>query len=143
MIGDVERLRERYRGCFGCGEANPVGLRLGGFTVTDDGTVVASYAPRDDHRGFDGILHGGIVATALDEAMAWAAMLTEGVLVFTAKLELRYRRPARTDARLQLRGKVVERRGRRLVIEGSLHDDDGPVADAEGLFLVTEQPDRS
>ncbi len=136
LDGRIERLKGGDEGCFGCGAENPIGLGLDDFAPTDDGKVVATFRPRPDHRGFDGVLHGGIVATALDETLAWTAMLHEGVPVLTAKLELKYRRPAPMDEVLSLEGTLLERRGSRLVMSARMTSSEGVVAEAHGLFLV-------
>jgi len=133
----VAEIRARYNDCFGCGLDNPIGLHLDRFTV-GDGQLVAHFTPRPDYRGFAGILHGGILAALLDETLAWTAMLMEGTYVVTANLELKFRRPASTAQPYQLRGRVVERRGRRLRLAGSATADDFVVAEAAGLFLATE-----
>ena len=132
---DLERLRGDYAHCFACGRENPLGLGLDGFRA-EDGEVVVGWVPRPEYAGFAGILHGGVVATALDEICAWSAMLTEGVLVLTATLELRYRAQAPVDASYRLAGRVDERRGRRLRISGSLQLDGAEVAAASGVYLV-------
>jgi acyl-coenzyme A thioesterase PaaI-like protein len=134
----IEDLRGRYDRCFGCGAANPIGLHLGDFTRHED-SVSAAFTPRGDFAGFEDTLHGGIVATALDEVSAWAAMLTQGVLVFTATLDIRYRSVARSSDRYRLRGTVVDRRGRRLRIESTMAVGDRVVAESAGLFVVAEE----
>jgi len=134
---DVAALRAAYRRCFGCGLDNPRGLRLDGFTV-DGKDVTAPFSPASDFAGFEGILHGGVVATALDEVSAWSAMLTERVFVYTAKLDIRYRRQGDLSSDFLLRGSVTERRGRRLVISATLSGDDEPVAESKGVFVVAE-----
>lgn len=133
----VNRLRGRYKTCFGCGSANPIGLHLDGFTVHDD-WVTAPFTPRPEYAGFEGTLHGGIVATALDEISAWSAMFAHGVLVFTAKLDIRYRAQAGSDDRFEMRGRVTERRGRRLLISGQMTLHEAVVADSSGLFIVAQ-----
>jgi acyl-coenzyme A thioesterase PaaI-like protein len=125
----VEAFRSQYRHCFG--------LHLDHFDV-EDGEVVVEFVPRADYGGFDGVLHGGIVATALDEILAWAAILQEGVLVFTGTLDVRYRRMARIDRSYRLAGRVDSRSGRRLRISGRLVDGDGVVAEASGLYVVND-----
>jgi acyl-coenzyme A thioesterase PaaI-like protein len=136
----VDRVRTRYEGCFGCGRANAIGLQLDRFE--SDGEVVsASFVPRAEYRGFDGILHGGIVAAALDEVLGWTAILLEGSTALTAKLELRYRRPAPADARYRLEGRVVERRGKRLILEGVCAVDGSTIAEATGVFLINSSVD--
>lgn len=132
-----DRLRERYARCFGCGPENPIGLALQGFR-RDGETVSASFRPRPEYAGFDDTLHGGVIATALDEASAWAALEVHEVLVFTARLDIRYRRPARASSDYRVAGTVTERRGRRLLIDARLDDSDGSVATSSGLFVVAD-----
>ena len=135
---DLEALRSAYADCFGCGRGNAMGLRLDDFRV-EAGDVVATFVPRPEYAGFEGTLHGGIVATALDEVSAWSAMLSHRVFVFTATLDLRYRRQAPSDAHFELRGTVAERRGRRLRIAASMNHDGVVVAESNGLFVVAEE----
>lgn len=137
MIADerIAAIRSRYDRCFGCGVSNSSGLRLDGFERRDN-SVRVKFRPQNNHTGFADILHGGIVATALDEVMAWTAMLIEGVLVVTGKMELRYHKPARAGARFELIGTLQERRGRRLMITGAIHDGGTLIADASAMFLV-------
>ena len=130
-------LRDRYQHCFGCGAANPMGLRLSGFEPIDGG-IRASFHPRPEYAGFTDTLHGGIIAAVLDEASAWAALSADGVLVFTAKLEIRYRRAARVGGAYDVAARIVQRRGRRIVIHASVADADGIVAGSEGLFVVAD-----
>ncbi len=130
-------LRDRYQHCFGCGTANPMGLRLSGFESIDGG-IRASFVPRPEYSGFADTLHGGILAAVLDEASAWAALSADGVLVFTAKLEIRYRRAARIGGSYEVTARIVQRRGRRIVIDAAIADADGVIAGSEGLFVVAE-----
>lgn len=134
----IGALRDRYAHCFGCGPSNPVGLQLTGFRSVG-GSVVADFRPRAEYAGFDDTLHGGVIATALDEGSAWAALLTYGLLVFTARLDIRYRRQARTGVSYEVAGTITERRGRRLLIDAAISDDDGVVASSSGLFIVADE----
>lgn len=138
MIDDhVRAIRSRYDHCFGCGSGNPSGLHIDGFRSEGD-FVVASFTPQQDHRGFAELLHGGIVATALDEIMAWTAILKERVMVMTGNLELRYRKPAKVTAQFTLEGEVLERSGKRLRLAGRMLDGGILIAEASGLFLAIE-----
>ncbi len=130
-------VRAVYNECFGCGLNNPIGLHLDGFSL-DGSELTVTFSPRPDYCGFAGMLHGGIVASLLDETMAWTAMMIEGTYVVTANLQLRYRNPAPTTARYELRGRIVERRGRRLRIEARAEVEGAVIAEAAGLFLATE-----
>lgn len=135
----VAAIKADYETCFGCGTRNPIGLHIGGFAVTD-AAVTAQFSPRADYHGFEDILHGGILATALDEMLGWTAMLLENVMVVTAKLEMRYSSPAPAGERYRLTGELRERRGKRLVLAGECRTEPGSVvATASGLFLVTHE----
>lgn len=132
----VERVKARYENCFGCGRANVIGLQLGGFALENQ-TVTATFRPRPEYRGFDGILHGGIIATALDELLGWTAILLADAMAVTAKLDLRYRSPGPADGDYRLEGRVDDRRGKRLLMSGICTADGKVIAEASGIFLVT------
>ena len=59
--------------CLVCGRDNPHGLKLDLFVDPQTGVVTADFIPAPHHVGFEGIIHGGLLATVLDEAMTWAA----------------------------------------------------------------------
>lgn len=130
-------IRSQYNQCFGCGLENPIGLHLDNFQV-DSGSLTARFRPRREFSGFAGILHGGIIATLLDETMAWSAMLLEGTFVVTANLDLKYRKPAPADAEYRVNATVIEKRGRRLRIRAEALVEATVIAQAAGLFLATE-----
>lgn len=131
----IAAIRSLYDGCFGCGRSNPFGLGLDNFDVTDRSVTVA-FTPHEHHQGYSGVLHGGIVATALDEVMAWSAMLVEGVAVVTGTLDLRYPKPTPDAGPLHLTGTVDERRGNRLFLRGELRHGSTKTASATGMFIV-------
>jgi acyl-coenzyme A thioesterase PaaI-like protein len=134
----VDRVRRHYDdGCFACGRANPIGLQLDNFRLIN-GTVEATFVPRPDYRGFEGVLHGGIAATALDEILAWAGILLKGVMSVTGRLEIRYRAPLPTQRPIQARGRIDTSSDRRLRASGELLVDDEPVVTAQGLYVATE-----
>ncbi len=133
----IASIRRGYDTCFGCGPSNPIGLGLDDFEQSGN-MVRATFQPRSDFNGFADVLHGGIVATALDEIMAWTAILAEGVMVMTGKLDLRFGKPAGVASTFDLEGEVVERRGRRLQITGRMVDQGTIVAEAFGLFMAIE-----
>lgn len=133
----VDRLRRHYDdGCFACGRDNPIGLHLDDFSI-DDGVVSASFRPRSDYRGAGTSLHGGIAATALDEILVWAGLLSEHVMTVTGRMDVRYRRPVEVSESLTVRARVDERRGRRLSVSGDLLANDEVRVEATGLYLVT------
>jgi acyl-coenzyme A thioesterase PaaI-like protein len=95
--------------CFGCGDLNPIGLHLR-FVASDDG-VVTQFSPGTQHQGYDLIVHGGIIAAVLDEAMAWAAARA-GIWAVTGELSVRYRRPLRVGEQTRIQARVSATRGR-------------------------------
>lgn len=133
----MDSVRSEYRHCFGCGPDNPLGLHVGGF-ARDGDTVTASFRPRDEFRGFHDILHGGVIATALDEILAWTSILVVGQMAVTVKLEMKFRNAAPAGVDYQLEGHLVEQRGRRLVMTAICRADDSVIAEASALFLTTE-----
>ena len=77
--------------CFGCGHANAQGLQLE-FLLAEDGTVVCPTMVADSFEGHPGYLHGGIIATLLDETMS-KAVRARGLTAMTRHLEVDYKRP--------------------------------------------------
>lgn len=132
------RLRAHH--CFGCGEHNPIGLRL--HFERDAEGVVAPYQPRREDQGFPGLVHGGLLSLLLDEAMGWA-MYADEVFAVTARMETRFRQPVPLDQALVVRSRIVSRRGRRLEAEAELCDTPAGelLAEASGLF-VRMSPDK-
>ena len=76
------------RDCFVCGAHNAHGLGLRFRREGDE--VRADYTPAAHHAGFRGIVHGGILATVLDEAMFWAAASTTKRFCLAAELNVRF-----------------------------------------------------
>ncbi|HLY65120.1 MAG TPA: PaaI family thioesterase [Chloroflexota bacterium] len=126
-------------GCIGCGQANPIGLHLQ-FEPHPDGGVQASFTPKPEHQGWDGIMHGGMVTLLLDEAMAWAAAEKTSPY-YTARAEIKYRRPVFIGQPLLLRGWIVRDRGLRLETRAEVHSSEGQLlAEGTALFIRAGQP---
>jgi len=120
-------------GCFACGQHNPIGLRLR-FAAEAQG-IRAEFTPGPEYQGYEGVVHGGIVAAALDDAMANLVHL-QGREALTARLEVRYRREAPIGQRLVVTATVVRDRGRVFSAEAHLTLPDGTrLADARGTFV--------
>ena len=86
------------------------------------------------HQGGPGIAHGGVVGAALDEACGLLATWHRFPTV-TARIGIRFRRPARIGVPLVASARVTAERGRRIEIAGELRDGDELLAEAEGTFL--------
>jgi len=130
------------RHCFVCGIQNPFGLRLR-FADDDDSSVRAEFAVPEQFNGYPGIVHGGIVATILDETSG-RALLARGHdiknLFVTLKMEIRYRQPTPTNTPLTAIGTIVKAGASRATVHGEIRLPDGTVT-AEADCIVARPPD--
>jgi acyl-coenzyme A thioesterase PaaI-like protein len=120
--------------CFGCSAENPFGLHL---PLPDEEGITSYLAPvhfGEHHQGGPGIVHGGIVSAALDEACGILATWHRFPAV-TARIFVRYRRPVPIHTELLLRAQVESTRGRRIRVRADLVDGDEPLAEARAAFL--------
>jgi uncharacterized protein (TIGR00369 family) len=120
--------------CFGCGQANPDGLRLE-FLRAEDGTVVCFTTVPARFEGPTSYVHGGIIATLLDEAMSKSVRVL-GVTAMTRHMEIDYLRPVHSGAPIRLEGRLVRSEGRKHWTEAKiLSARDHVLAEAKGLFI--------
>lgn len=120
--------------CFGCGEENTVGLHLV-FAQEPDGSVRAEATLGTSYEGPPGHLHGGIIATLLDETMS-KANRARGEIALTRQLQVEYLRPIPSTRLVLLRGHVARIDGRKLWTEASIADADGNIlATGKGFFI--------
>ncbi len=111
---------DRY--CFACGMDNPHGLRIE-WRIEGTSTT-AEFTPDRKYQGWKGILHGGIIATLLDEAMTrLICVLSQGAL--TAEMTVRYVTTAPIGEILFIRGDIVSESRKIVEIKASLHDSSG------------------
>lgn len=124
--------------CFGCGPGNPQGLQLV-FTLDNEAhTATANVNLTRLHEGAPGYLHGGIIATLMDEAMS-KLNRPFGVLAMTRHLEVDYLRPSPVGKDLILTGRHLRRDGRKFFHEAELTTPDGTVlAKGRGLFIAID-----
>ena len=119
--------------CYGCGRDNDHGLGLR-FRV-EDGRAVAEFTPEQFLQGFPGYMHGGGIATVLDEAMGWAAYAA-GVWAMTAKFTMRFRRPVPLQQQVRVSGWLTRDRGRFLELRAEMRSRHGHLlAEADGVFV--------
>jgi uncharacterized protein (TIGR00369 family) len=119
--------------CFACGGTNPIGMGL--HIELEDGRARTTWRAGEDFVGWSDKLHGGIVATLLDEVMAWACASSDAWAV-TAEMTVRYRSPAAPGEELVAEARVVERRRRIYEVLGEVRGADGRlVAEGSGRYL--------
>jgi acyl-coenzyme A thioesterase PaaI-like protein len=122
--------------CFVCGTQNPIGLSIP-FRF-DQGICRGEFVPTENHGGFDGVTHGGIIFSVLDDLMAnW--LFLQGGRGFTAKCEIRYRDPLPIGERIAVECALTRRRGRLVQLASKAVRDDGTlVAEADASFMVAD-----
>ncbi len=127
-----------YQQCFACGRQNLYGLQMS-FRL-EDGCIVSDFVPRAEYQGFPGVIHGGIVAAVLDEALNRTSMIADvPAWMMTGRLEVRYRRYVPYGPLLRVRARLEKQRGRMLQASGELllaDDTESVLAEAQGTFMA-------
>ena len=125
-------------GCFGCSPSNTNGIQL---RFRRDGMRVRSRARIPDRfHGAPGVVHGGIVATVLDEVSCAAAVFVADRFVVTGELVVRYERPVPVDVSLELEAEIVAQTHPRYVeIAASVRDGATILARSTGKFFYQER----
>ena len=124
-------------GCLVCGRENPHGLRLSLRVDEAGGVVTAEFTPRPQHIGFEGIVHGGVLATVLDEAMVWAATWAGKRFCVAGEMSVRFRRSAAVGRKLICEARVESGASRRPGTPRLIHAG-GRLVEADGGALVAE-----
>lgn len=128
--------------CFACGELNEHGLRL--QLHLHEGRCWTELALGPEFEGWEGIVHGGILATILDEVMAWS-LVAEDHWGVTARMTTDFRRPVRVGQRIRAEGWLAAARRRLIDTEARIVDAaSGEVlASAKGLYVAATAGQRS
>jgi len=123
--------------CFVCGKKNLAGLKIEFCENQQSKEVEASVVFPPHLQGWENTVHGGLLATVLDEIMIKAAAAA-GIKCVTAEINVKYKKPAFTKTTYQVHGKMLEARGRIITAESRLCDASGQIyAQATGkLFNV-------
>ena len=122
--------------CFGCGKENPLGLKIT-FTL-DRGkkAIKGEFTPGPEHQGYQGITHGGIIATLLDEAMG-RLLFELGTYAVTAWMEVRYAAPLAIGEKVFVSARVVKERKKFFEAVAEVVDGSGAcIARASGKLMM-------
>lgn len=117
-----------YRLCFGCGRDNPIGLKLS--FQWDGKTARAEFTPTKLYQGWAGLVHGGIIMSILDEAMAYAALF-EGINCITAKMQVKLSRLTPIDEPLIITASTIKKTRKLVESKAAISLKDGTLI-AEG-----------
>jgi acyl-coenzyme A thioesterase PaaI-like protein len=130
--------------CFGCGPANPKGLRIRSFMQGDE--VVAQWSAEPHHEAFPGMVNGGIIGALLDCHSNWTAAIylmrkagaTQPLCTVTSEFAVKLLRPTPSDRPIRLRAHVVNAREDRATIDASLEADGKVCATCRGIFVAVK-----
>ena len=123
----------RSRNCFVCGRDNPDGLNVP-FTI-DGEIITAQFTPTENHCGFNGIVHGGILFSLIDEAMMHLIHAND-IEAITAEITIRMKVFAKAGERLTVKTEPLEIKRHLLRCSASIYNTSGEkVCEASGKFL--------
>lgn len=124
--------------CFACGEDNPISLKLK-FNKTGDKKVKAEFTPQDVHQGYSGIMHGGLITTLLDEAMAKVLTLNN-IPALTARMNIRFNNPVPIGTELVVTAEIIKNKTGLYFTEAEVRSKEGELfAKAEAKFMKVKE----
>jgi acyl-coenzyme A thioesterase PaaI-like protein len=141
---------DEYSVCYGCGRLNDHGLQIKSYW--DGEESVCTFTPHAHHTAVQGYVYGGLIASVVDchgtGTAAAAAYRAAGLPMesdadfrfVTASLHIDYLRPTPIDAPMQLRGRVKEIKGRKIVVEVSVSSKGEQCA--RGQVVAVQLPDH-
>jgi len=137
----MHELQPNSRYCFVCGLANPDGLQLR-FYKTGPDEVTAEYTVPARFQGYPGVVHGGIIASMLDEITGRALMGGNPPrFMYTARLDIRYRRNVPVGIPLRLVGKAEKVKSHTATSRGMIFGPDGELL-AEADAILVDLPEE-
>jgi uncharacterized protein (TIGR00369 family) len=122
--------------CFACGPANPHGLHM---TFLTDGEEVFSRLTVPDHlRGWNNMVHGGVISTILDEVMSWAAIHLIKSIIVTRTMRVDFLKPVFIGQQLKAVARISEILSRKeALLQGDLYNAEKVLcATARGSFAL-------
>jgi uncharacterized protein (TIGR00369 family) len=131
----MTQLRENQR-CYVCGRKNPIGLAVDFDINREARSIEAKFVPSENHEGYEGIVHGGILASLLDEAMAKLAS-SLGIPTVTAEITVKFKAPAAPGDELLVTGRLTDEGIRLILAEAAISRGPVVIAEAKGKLLKT------
>jgi uncharacterized protein (TIGR00369 family) len=123
----MTRLRDNQR-CYVCGKENPAGLGVDFEIDREHRAIRAKFTPSVNHQGYEGIVHGGILSTLLDEAMG-KLTVSLGIPAVTAEMTVQFKTPAAPGEELSVSGWITSETKK--LIQAQAKIERGPVVIAE------------
>lgn len=124
--------------CFVCGEKNLQGIQARLSVDKENNTSYCRLALGDQFQGWQDVVHGGILATLLDEACAYACMTATEQCV-TGEIKIRYRKPVKVGQEIELFGQLVDTSRKVWLAKAQVKVDGAVHAEAEAkMFILSE-----
>ena len=131
--------------CFGCGPANEKGLKIKSYRNNEG--LEMEFETSEEHQAFPGIINGGIIGTLLDCHGNWVAAIAlmdeEGSenppCTVTASYSINLRRPTPANSKLNIKGKVIEIKGKMVKVELEMKVEEKICATGEGTFVAIKE----
>jgi uncharacterized protein (TIGR00369 family) len=136
-VSDTEILS--FPQCFVCGSENPMGLHVE-FVPDSEQGCRAEYTVRVEDSGWPNVMHGGLLFTLMDEALAWA-LCYAGLRGVTARGDVRFHQPVSPGSRLLVTGRIVERNRRLITARAEIRQRERTpdlVAELNGTMFVSD-----
>jgi len=129
----MNQLRDNER-CYVCGKKNPAGLAVDFAINVEARSISAVFTPSDIHQGYEGIIHGGILSSLLDEAMVKLAF-NLGIPAVTAEIIVTFKAPAAPGLELLITGIITQETKKLILAEARIERGPVVIAEAKGKLL--------
>ena len=126
-------MEDQYNNCFACGTSNPIGLKLKFDRKGDE--MFSKFCLDSRYEGYPEVIHGGIISTIMDEAMA-KVLLDEDITAFTVNINVDFLRQVNVGKEYTVISRIKKRSSRLFFCSGEIIDAENNVcAKAESKFL--------
>jgi len=128
--------------CFACAPNNPIGLHMTFYEDNDD--VVSYWQPSEHYQGWLNTLHGGIIATLIDEVCAWVITRKLQTTGMTTNLNVTYKHPLHTDEQqITLRARIKEMRRNIATLEAEVYNTEDELCASAVVTYYTMNAERA
>lgn len=128
--------------CFGCSPDNPSGLQMTFYEEGDE--LISVWDPKNHFQGYLNVLHGGILATLMDEIASWTVYVKHKAAGVTSKMEIRFLKAVFTDrGQLTIRSRIVAARRNLLDMNVRLFDNEGILCSEATVTYFTYSEKKS
>ncbi|HEY3331337.1 MAG TPA: PaaI family thioesterase [Capsulimonadaceae bacterium] len=128
--------------CFGCGPGNPIGLKLTFSWNDTTGDYETVYTPTREHQGWEGRIHGGLIAVVFDEVLSRVVLLKRGYKWVTAELTTRMIRPVNIGQTMHFKGRITLEKSRLTISQGEAFGGDGTLLASAHCKMMLVPPSQ-